>query len=125
MSNLGLYQTVTHIMKKCGGPKRTIVGYTTLAVGAGWSLCELKNHITARKKQRHEKQLASNKELYNVTKDFEGAKGLKLYKGSQIRILERDEDALMIEVLGDSNNPYWIGADDLYKISDFKDDGDK
>ena len=34
--------------------------------------------------------------------------GINLFVGDEFRILASDEDAILIEVLGDDNNPYFV-----------------
>ena len=38
----------------------------------------------------------------------------------QFKVLERDGDAALIEIMNDENNPYFISAKFLSSISDYK-----
>ena len=53
--------------------------------------------------------------------NFEKTDGLEsvFRVGDEYRVLECDEDAILIEVLGDPNNPYFVSGALLATISDF------
>jgi hypothetical protein len=42
-----------------------------------------------------------------------------LNEGSTFHILERDQDSVLIAVPGDKNNPYFVSAEKLSKISNY------
>ena len=46
--------------------------------------------------------------------------GLEFKIGDQFRVLESDKDAILIEKIGDNNNPYFVSAELLKNISDFE-----
>jgi hypothetical protein len=45
--------------------------------------------------------------------------GLVFKVGDKYRILDRDGDSILIEKFGDDNNPYFVSAEFLKKISEF------
>ncbi len=45
--------------------------------------------------------------------------GLVFKVGDNFRILNHDADAILIEKLGDDNNPYFVSADFLKQISEY------
>ena len=118
MSNLGAYQWITTIAKKVGGPK-LLVGWIFgggavtggLAVGGGVAL---KN---ANKKRQ---QKMASAVVYTVTKEGSSNEGLLFKEGDQFKALESDGDAVLIEKLGDKKNPYFVSAEFLSTISDYK-----
>lgn len=56
--------------------------------------------------------------VFKVTTDGEDG-GLNLHTGDEFRVLECDGAAILVEVLGDADNPYFISADFLRTVSDF------
>lgn len=46
--------------------------------------------------------------------------GLQFHVGETFKVLERDGNAVLIEKLGDDNNPYFVVAELLNEISDYK-----
>lgn len=57
--------------------------------------------------------------IYNVTADGKGSKDLVLNSGDTYKILESDGESILIEKIGDSNNPYFVSADFLRTVSDY------
>ncbi|MGX1549315.1 hypothetical protein [Streptomyces adustus] len=47
-------------------------------------------------------------------------KGLALRAGDQYRVMECDGEAILIEVLGGTNNPYFTSAQFLASVSGFR-----
>ena len=45
--------------------------------------------------------------------------GLQFAVGDTFRVLEIAADAVLIEKIGDPNNPYFVSSDLLHSISDF------
>ncbi|MEG1525591.1 MAG: hypothetical protein RR255_05455 [Bacilli bacterium] len=127
MSNLGGYQTLTTWAKKVGGPGKLvalIAGGSILAGGAAVKVGEFaigkgKKAIANRKRKNHV-QLENSKIMYTILQDGESNEGLRFKVGDEFRILESDGDAILIELIGNKNNPYFIDADLLKTISDFE-----
>ncbi|MEP6296773.1 MAG: hypothetical protein ABJ382_05560, partial [Ilumatobacter sp.] len=57
-------------------------------------------------------------QLFQVTSDGDGD-GLRDRVGDQYRVLECDGDAILIEVLGDPDNPYVPSRQFLRSVSDY------
>lgn len=122
MSNLGFYQTITKVIKSVGGPKRFLGIGMAVAGGIGvvggmigYKICkasspksiELKSDILA-------------SELFTVTSNGVDEQGLKFCTGEKYRVLGADKDSILIEKMDDSDNPYYVSAGFLKKISDFE-----
>lgn len=120
MSNLGLYQTMTTVAKKLGGPigfvaTTAIGGYIVIRTGEAGT----KKIIKTVKKYIKDKK-TENIGCIVVHTDGTSNEGLVFKNGDKYRVLERDKDAILIEKLGDDNNPYFVSADFLSSISEFK-----
>lgn len=123
MSNLGGYQTLTTMAKKVGGPRNlviligaggaTVYGVTEFAVKKG-----IKMFRSYRKKLQMSDGL--KEELYEVDKPGVSNEGLGFEVGDKFRILEKDGDAVLIEKLGDDNNPYFVSEVLLKNISSYE-----
>lgn len=122
MSNLGAYITMTTMAKKVGGPVRLL----TVALIGGYAVGRSveaagKKAFSAKKaviKKRSE-PCAAKGLLFEVVADGEDDNGLKLRTGDQYRVLECDGDPILIEILGDTDNPYSVSSEFLTTISDF------
>ena len=115
MSNLKLYQTMTTYAKKMGGPLHffgviAIGGYIVLrTVEAGGK--------TVIKRLKSKKKAIAN--TYVVHTQGMSNEGLQFLVGEQFRVLEIEVDAILIEKIGDKNNPYFVTAELLCSISNF------
>lgn len=118
MSNLGLYQTMTTIAKKVGGPKNFLLlvgigGYGVFRIGEAG----IKKFIKAVIKYKNNKKISSK--LYVVHSAGESNEGLRFIAGDTFRVLESDGDAVLIEKIGEDNNPYFVSRELLLNISDY------
>lgn len=119
MSNLGLYQTMTTWSKKMGGPLNLLLavgvgGYAlgrTVEAGGKLIVKSVKKHIENKK--------ATTPEFYVVHTEGTSNEGLHFSINDRFRVLEVAEDAVLIEKIGDSNNPYFVSAALLHSISNF------
>ena len=126
MSNLGGYQLLTTWAKKVGGPKNLVL--LLLSSGAVISATALKGGKFAVKKARklidlHKQEktgLTERTTLYTVSKSGKSNEGLIFTAGNQFRVLESDGDAILIELIGNDKNQYFVAADLLKSISDYK-----
>lgn len=119
MSNLGGYQTLTTIAKKFGGPGRfflavlcsggVIFKITEMGGKKIYKMINKKIEDVNKKKMRE----------YTVLKDGIDKQGLKFKIGDKIKVLESADDAILIEKIGDKNNPYFVSIDFLKKIIAF------
>lgn len=123
MSNLGGYQWLTTVAKKVGGPKNLVL----VIAGAGAVIYKsgeiaVKQTVKTIKRIKNKEQLSetANTEIYTVTAEGVSNEGLEFKIGDQFRVLESDKDAVLIEKSGDNNNPYFVSAELLKNISDYK-----
>lgn len=122
MSNLGAYQWMTTAAKKVGGPGNLLL----LAGTAGAVLYKggetvVKQCIKTVKVNKSIKSATEAKgDLYKVTSTGISNEGLEFAVGDQFRVLEADGDSVLIEKIGNENNPYFVSAELLRKISDYK-----
>lgn len=120
MSNLGRYQAMTTIAKKVGGP--TVLAAITFV---GGYLVLRPAEAGARKAARAIKgrstPCATKGRVFRVRAAGEES-GLQIRVGDEYRVLECDGDAILIEILGDPHNPYFVSSRFLRSISDFPPD---
>lgn len=122
MGNLGWYQILTTVAKKMGGPKNLIGiifgGGALFGGGAVLGGSAIKNGINKKlEKKKQEREIAA---VHTINKDCTSKEGLLFTEGMRFKVLERDGDAALIEIINDDNNPYFISAKFLTSISDFK-----
>lgn len=127
MSNLGGYQVLTTIAKKVGGPGKLIaliVGGSAvvgaLAVEGGKIAFKKGKETVAYFKEKSNKLYKNAQVKYIIKQDGESNEGLKLKTGDSFRVLESDGDAVLIELIGNKNNPYFVSKELLEQISDYK-----
>lgn len=125
MSNLGWYQKMTSVAKKVGGPKN-LFGIV-LAVGATVGIVvenAVRKGVKAISNNYNDKNIQQQNEIkyrtFTIVSDGTDKQGLRFYAGEIIRVLESDGDSILIEKVDDINNPYFVSADFLRSISDFK-----
>lgn len=118
MSNLGAYQLMTTLAKKVGGPYGLAGIFITAgaALGVG-ATCGVK-HITDKSKAKKKKS-QKDSITYVINKDSSTNEGVKLEKGLKFRVLEKDGDAVLVELLGVDNNPYFVSAKLLKSVSNY------
>lgn len=118
MSNLGDYQKMTTFAKKLGGPKK--LGLILMFGGyAVFRSFEAGAKRGFKKAQKRYIKNSSEEMVFEVTSMGKDKSGLELNTGDKYRVLDSDGEAILIEKLGDSNNPYFVSADFLSTISDF------
>lgn len=122
MSNLGWYQVMTTLAKKVGGPLKLagllVGGGAALGGGAvvgGQKVAKKVNQYRDKKKKAEEAAV-----VYEVHTDGKSNEGLVFTVGDRFRILETDGDAVLIEKIGDKQNPYFVSGKFLASISDYK-----
>lgn len=125
MSNLGMYQTLTTIAKKVGGPKNLVcllVG-GGIAIGVGGTKAyeigkkKVKKYLINRNNTSE-----SSKTIYVVGKEGTSNEGLTFMTGDSFRVLEYDDDAILIEKIGDNHNPHFVDYGFLKSISNYRRD---
>lgn len=122
MNNLGWYQVITTWSKKVGGPLNLlgiVAGVGALGGVAGTKGIEAL--VASQKKKAIEKEkVAELSKTYTIIKDGVSNEGLQFHVGETFKVLERDRNAVLIEKLGDDNNPYFVASEFLNGISDYK-----
>ena len=121
MSNLEMYQMMTTIAKKVGGPTNllliTAAGGYGIGKGIEW-ICKagVKEMKTRQKNNAENGKIHTVKAEYSVCGNGKG--NCELKKGDQYRILESDGEAVLIEKIGDVHNPYFVSKSMLEQITD-------
>lgn len=122
MSNLGWYQILTTLAKKVGGPKQLIgllMGSGALLGGgtvAGASTLKKKITSELEKKRNAEKAAV----IYTVCVEGTSKEGLHFKVGDKFKVLDNDRDVGLVEIIEDSNSPYFVSLKFLGSISDYK-----
>ena len=121
MSNLGLYQMMTTLSKKVGGPLKlagiVFGGGAIFGGGAVAGGLAIKNKVSQKLKQKKLEGKVSI--IYTVNKEGQSNEGILFEENEQFKVLEVDGDAALIEKLGDNNNPYFVSIEFLSSISDY------
>lgn len=121
LSNLGWYQKITQISKKLGGPKNFIASVFGIGVVVGGTAAVFGNslvkHLTNKKADEEEK--LKSQIIYKVLKNGKSNEGLILKEGDLFKVIEKDGDVGLIEILEDNNNPHYISLSYLKLISNY------
>ena len=117
MNNLGLYLLIPKWSKKLGGPQNflALVGIGGYAIGK-----VLEKPTKKLYKLYKEKTKVVVLGTYTVETAYQVSKELEFQPGDKYNVLEVDKDAVLIEKIGDDNNPYFVDGKLLTKISDYK-----
>lgn len=118
MSNLGLYQTMTTLSKKVGGP----INLALIIAGAGYGICRTVEAGVKRVVKTIKSHSSNNcpSTIYHILADGISNEGLTFSVGDTFQVLEKDEDAVLIAKTGDVDNPHFVSARLLQAISDYK-----
>lgn len=119
MSNLGAYQWITTMSKKVGGPEKLIALISAGSIGI-YKVSEIaiKKLIKVVKESKAKAEKKGIK--YKIIIHGESNEGLKFDIGDEFFVLESDGDAILIEKIGDKNNPYFVDKKFLMQISNYK-----
>ncbi|MEH0652208.1 hypothetical protein QA995_22790 [Streptomyces scabiei] len=121
MGNLGGYQWITTVAKQVGGPAKLLVGVGVLSYLA---LRGAEAGGTAAYKKLRgvfENDLDSTSdELFTVRADGDDGNGLRVRVGNEIRLLKNVGEGVLVEVIGDQDNPYVVSPAFLASICDFQ-----
>ena len=124
MSNLGAYQVLTTVAKKVGGPKNLIL--LTASAGAAIGITAYKGgEVLVKKGAKAIKARIDNKKQAITVKQYVvksfgiSNEGVKFEVGEKFNVLATDGDAILIEKIGDENNPYFVSEELLKKISNY------
>lgn len=130
MSNLGGYQVFTTLAKKVGGPGKlvaliasggAIIGGLTVK-GGEFAIKKAKKTIV-NYREKSNNLYKDTQVIYTIKQYGESNEGLKLNVGDSYRVLESDGNAVLIELIGNEDNPYFVSKELLKQISDYKENG--
>ena len=123
MSNLGAYQKFTTLAKKFGGVEKFIglivAGSATVGAAGGIGAFIGGSKIAKNLKEKKKNKKGKQSTIYKITSPGESNEGLKFDIGNEFRVLETDGDAILIEKVGDKNNPYFVDRKLLNEISNY------
>lgn len=120
MGNLGAYQVMTTIAKRVGGPKNLVGILISSGIAIGVGLTKSGEFIVnnVRKIANKNTSLTMESAVFTVTVGGIDNSGLEFSIGDKFKVLECDGEAILIEKIGDLNNPYFVPDEFLLKISD-------
>jgi hypothetical protein len=118
--NLGWYQKIVELAKKAGGPRRllayTVIGgyvvIRTAEAGGKWVFEVIRSGSSP---------CPTKGKVFQVTSDREDGT-LAFRVGDEYRVLECDGDAILIELLGNPDNPHFVSSEFLRSMSSFPPD---
>lgn len=121
MSNLGAYQWMTTVAKKVGGPINLLLlaGTTGAVVYKGGEIVVKQCVKTIKARKTTKLTIEAEENLYDVTSVGRSNEGLEFVVGDQFRVLESDGASVLVEKIGDTNNPYFVSSDVLCNISNY------
>lgn len=130
MSNLGGYKVLTTLAKKVGGPRNLVIliaGSGAIAyavvVKAGKFVIKKGEQVIIKRKEKKNNYEIRKDVIYTVDRDVESNEGLELKVGDRFKVLECDGDDILIELIGNDNNPYFVSGELLKEISNYSDRG--
>lgn len=120
MSNLGLYQVVTTLMKRVGGPKK----FFAMILGAGAAGGAVATLAIQKVISIVEKRNRSNASLGDIEFPYQfkkkGKEGREKVKpGEKFRVLNNDGDVVFIQKESDPEYFHFLSEEFLMKVSDF------
>ena len=123
MSNLGAYQWITCTSKKVGGPVNLLL--MTGAVGAmlyklGESCAKKYKKTFIAHRAIKTRNFGVNENIYSVTSPGTSNEGVEFPIDTKFKVLETDGNSVLIEKIGDKNNPYFVSSEFLRTISDYE-----
>ena len=118
MSNLGLYQWITTTAKKVGGPLQ----FLALVGGTGYLIVRPIEAGVKTVIKKVSQRLSSPKKLpvYTVETYGKSNEGVEFQVGTMFRVWEVDGNAVLIEIIDDPKNPYFVSAEFLSSISNYQ-----
>jgi hypothetical protein len=118
------YQLLTTIASKIGGPR--VLALAVAGTGALlYKTGELGFKFTVKKAREAKSRFDARAEavaesrIFTVTADGHAGGGLTLCVGDEFRVLARDEDAILIQLIGDIEHSYYVSGELLASVSDF------
>lgn len=119
IGNLGDYQRLSIAAKAVGGPKNLFLLVSgASAVVATTTGLSVKNAID-KYKQNKKLQKEAESLYFTVSSSGTDNQGLSLNRSDKFRVLDRNKDIILIDVLDRNDNPFYVSSDFLRDISDF------
>ena len=117
MSNLGGYQVLTTVAKMVKGPRNLVL----LLIGGGIVIgaVAVKGDEAIKKRIKKKQKTSESSVVYRIIKEGRSNEGLLFKVGDGFRVLECDGDAGLIELIGDTDNPYFVSLKFLSSISNY------
>ncbi len=115
MNNLRSYKTITILSKKLGGP----INLCLTILGTGIVLGNLDRIIKVFTKNRKTSGSAHDLPIFSVHSEYVDNNGADFFDGDQFIVLEEDKNSVLIEIINDSTNPYFVDKDILKEISNY------
>ena len=129
VGNLGGYQTAVQLIKALGGPAKAAVVGVTVVGTAGYGVLRLaeaggKRGIEALKHtiKKRNAPCELKDRVFTVRADGKDDHGLEFKAGAEYKVLECSDNAILIELVGDDDNPHIVSGAFLATISDFPPD---
>ncbi|KQQ05905.1 hypothetical protein ASG06_05045 [Rathayibacter sp. Leaf185] len=127
VGNLGNYQRLVSLAKATDGPVKLAIYVVAGSVAVGTIIGTAAGptikkglHEATQTVKRIVKPAPLSGHVYTVFQDAEGDTAPELRAGDQFRVIEQHGDAIVIELLGDAENPYVKSGELLESVSDFK-----
>lgn len=117
MNNLGSYKALTVMSKKVGGPENLLL----LFFGTGILVSNLDRIIKVFTNIKNKNITRFESPVFTIHSDFFDNLGANFKIGDQYRVIEEDDNSILIEIINDSNNPYFVDEDVLLEISNYGD----
>ncbi|MEU6416065.1 hypothetical protein [Streptomyces spiralis] len=119
MGNLGGYQWMTATAKRVGGPKVLLAGIAGLGYLTGRGVEAGGSAAYKKLRSVFEKKIESASDrVFTVTADGDDGNGLTVRVGNEIRVLKDVGEAVLVEVIGDQDNPYTVSPSFLASVCD-------
>lgn len=125
MGNLGAYQDITKLIKLLGGPGKagtvliggTLVAGGLLAVAGQTTAKAIAKAVKERRAQRVPCPTIGRSFIVHTADTDE--QGLEFRLGDTYSVLECDGDAILVEMTGNADNPFFVSAAFLASISGY------
>ncbi len=119
IGNLGDYQRFTMTAKKVGGPKILLGIVSGASALAGAAITKGVSSAKHRHKQTKSLKEKTEATYYTVETSAADNQGLLLNKGDKFRVLDRNGDIILIDITNRNDNPFYVSAEFLHKVSNF------
>lgn len=120
-SNLGMYKVMTTLAKKVGGPVPLAIGTMVVGYAGGKAAEYVTGKVISRVKRSQEAaETIDSEAIYTVSVNSRFEDEVSFTEGDCFRIVAKDEDALIIEIIGAERNPYLVSEEWLKAVSNYE-----